>query len=602
MKITIPRDVLEAWPVSTRNLFGLEISYAKHYEIDLRRFSKHSSLLLTTLAPFAGVRGVKSAMKDVQLWEVAKASKGEAKVQSLKSFAPVLTEYMRAAPHHHLYEKDEGSVRGDSVAWRVYFVDNIEYHPPEKHGGGREGPVWYTPAYVSMTGHYLSIQDHASHSWSFYTEEVIGKTTSQILANDGLYIETPEKREQYLKDKEYFLSTFEAIGKQFYAEGKATELSSRSSRDSQWWHRETTQVSLTRDGQNSKVVIDVLSEGKDDEENALPSWKSKFWDSGEISDEGNEDEEDDGDEETPPVEEAPTDVQEIPFYPLLRVFDLKRHMRLQLHISQLTEYIYDSNLGSKLILPKENKSLIEMLLQHKGGFEDIVGNKGGGAIILCCGIPGTGKTLSAEVFSESAHKPLYSVQTSQLGTSPDELETELLKIFARAQRWGAILLIDEADVYVAARGRDLTQNAIVGVFLRVLEYYSGVLFLTTNRADLVDDAIASRCVARIDYGMPTPEDLRRIWAVLAETMGVKISPEEIEKVAVNQTGRDVKNLLKLAKLVSSATGAPVTADTIAFVKRFKPTGEAETEEVRLAPGNFGNGEQTVRVLKKRAIT
>src|SRR6185295_19284784 len=104
----------------------------------------------------------------------------------------------------------------------------------------------------------------------------------------------------------------------------------------------------------------------------------------------------------------------------------------------------------------------------------IVAGKTGGTIVFCTGEPGTGKTLTGEVFSEVIKRPLYVVQCSQLGTDEEELEKQLKKVLRRAQRWGAILLIDEADVYVRERGDDIQQNAIVGVFLRVLEYYRGI--------------------------------------------------------------------------------------------------------------------------------
>ena len=45
-------------------------------------------------------------------------------------------------------------------------------------------------------------------------------------------------------------------------------------------------------------------------------------------------------------------------------------------------------------------------------------------------------------------------------------------------------------------------NAVVGVFLRVLEYFNGLLFLTTNRVDDIDEAIVSRCIALIRYHAP----------------------------------------------------------------------------------------------------
>jgi hypothetical protein len=54
---------------------------------------------------------------------------------------------------------------------------------------------------------------------------------------------------------------------------------------------------------------------------------------------------------------------------------------------------------------------------------------------------------------------------------------------------------DEADVFLEARGRgenDLRRNAMVSVLLRVLEYYDGILILTTNRMRSFDIAVQSR--------------------------------------------------------------------------------------------------------------
>ena len=75
------------------------------------------------------------------------------------------------------------------------------------------------------------------------------------------------------------------------------------------------------------------------------------------------------------------------------------------------------------------------------------------------------------------------------------MEQALKDVLTRAQRWGAVMLIDEADVYIKRRDDDITMNAVVGVFLRVLEYFNGLLFLTTNRIDDIDEAIVSRCIA-----------------------------------------------------------------------------------------------------------
>lgn len=40
------------------------------------------------------------------------------------------------------------------------------------------------------------------------------------------------------------------------------------------------------------------------------------------------------------------------------------------------------------------------------------------------------------------------VSTGELGTRPDQLEVELNKILDVAHSWGAVLLLDEADVFL----------------------------------------------------------------------------------------------------------------------------------------------------------
>ena len=79
-------------------------------------------------------------------------------------------------------------------------------------------------------------------------------------------------------------------------------------------------------------------------------------------------------------------------------------------------------------------------------------------------------------------KPVYVVGAGDLGTDAEELDEALTEIFQVASTWGAIVLIDEADVFLEERSlHDLERNAMVAVFLRQLEYYRGILFLTTNR-------------------------------------------------------------------------------------------------------------------------
>ncbi|KAI2784236.1 hypothetical protein F4815DRAFT_206029 [Daldinia loculata] len=87
-----------------------------------------------------------------------------------------------------------------------------------------------------------------------------------------------------------------------------------------------------------------------------------------------------------------------------------------------------------------------------------------------------------------------------LGSTAKEVEDALSINFSLANRWGCILLLDEADVFLASRRReDFTRNGLVAVFLRVLEYYAGILFLTTNRIGDFDEAFASRIHMSLYY-------------------------------------------------------------------------------------------------------
>ncbi|MCJ7747854.1 MAG: ATP-binding protein [Desulfobacterales bacterium] len=369
-------------------------------------------------------------------------------------------------------------------------------------------------------------------------------------------------------------------------------------KDQSWYWRRTHIYQMEQENFSSRVLVDVFKESDEEERERSVHVSHYFWtveanrrlinqqiekeNKGKKKDRiGNRSERsindlnrEDMDEIVEDLDVEPPEI-EVPIHPYAAVFDLRRHLRLKIHVDYLSEYIYDTEISEKLILPKYLKDLVAMLIEHKGTtFNDIIEGKGGGAVVLLCGPPGTGKTLTAEVYAEAEQKGLYSVQCSQLGTDPEYLEDELLKIFTRTQRWGAVLLLDEADVYVRSRGSDLDQNAIVGVFLRVLEYQNNVLFLTTNRPDDVDDAIASRCVARLNYKIPNAEDQTKIWRVLADVSNVNIDDGIIRQIVVDNpdlSGRDVKNLLKLACLVSSNIEIPISPKVVKFVRQFKPT-------------------------------
>lgn len=249
--------------------------------------------------------------------------------------------------------------------------------------------------------------------------------------------------------------------------------------------------------------------------------------------------------------------RELPTRPCLRVFDLAVQKFAIADSRDLTPYQYDPSLRDKLILPETHRELLDVLTTDLAEYsQDIVEGKSAGNVILSRGRPGVGKTLTAEVYSEIVQKPLYAIHSGSLGTSATSVRENLQATFQRAQRWDAILLLDEADVFVRERGSSVEQNAIVAEFLRTLEYFTGLLFMTTNRVSEIDDAILSRCAAVISYQTPPPADAKRVWQVMVANSDAEalVSEQMIDRLVETYPSlapRDIKMVLRLALRIAS---------------------------------------------------
>jgi hypothetical protein len=143
--------------------------------------------------------------------------------------------------------------------------------------------------------------------------------------------------------------------------------------------------------------------------------------------------------------------------------------------------------------------------------------------------------------------PLLTLQVSagDLSNNPKVLETQLSYISECAERWKAVLLLDKADVYLSQRLHDRLYNSLVSVFLCKLEYYKGIMFLTTNRLMEFDEAILSRVHLTLKYSSLSTKTKNAIWksflgkAVIGEK-GTIYSPEQLDDLAKRDfNGREV---------------------------------------------------------------
>ena len=132
----------------------------------------------------------------------------------------------------------------------------------------------------------------------------------------------------------------------------------------------------------------------------------------------------------------------------------------------------------------------------------------GGVVALLQGARGTGKTLAAHVLAHALALDILRVDLAQVVSKYlGETEQHLDAIFERAERAGAILFLDEADLLLGKRSdvkdaHDRYANAAVNYLLQRIARYEGPVVLATNLSGDVDAAF-------------TPEEWRRrVWRVV----------------------------------------------------------------------------------------
>ncbi|KAH7388922.1 ATPase [Cadophora sp. MPI-SDFR-AT-0126] len=254
-------------------------------------------------------------------------------------------------------------------------------------------------------------------------------------------------------------------------------------------------------------------------------------------------------------------------------YSLKLKKWMLFFVDFVKEIVWNDNAFSKLVLPDDTKELlmsfVESQVENKNTFDDVIQGKGKGIIMLLSGPPGVGKTLTAESVAESMHIPLYMMSAGDLGIRPEEVEDALQKILEMVSKWDAILLLDECDVFLEERtANDLERNKLVSIFLRTLEYYEGILFLTTNRVANMDAAFQSRIHVSMEYSDLTRDARRQIWANFLELSKQEsdISKEDLDYLSgVKLNGRQIKNILKTSFLLSMRKKTPLKREFIDIV-------------------------------------
>lgn len=545
MSLTVTTDLVAATGTPSLKSYrddAVHMRADRELEIDTNKLDTEGLNDLIAAAKAVGDNKTARAVESISL---ARAGKFDKPVPNFKAFKGVLEAFLKA-------DSIDGwiYVTGDDGKLYPQLVTKIAYDDGMSYGmHGSPSVRIHTTSYgFSREDNYKVQFGVHQTTHSFLPQSVANRRLADILSADGIYKETQALREAHMASLERHRKvTQDAFAKQFRVNGAVYyfEDDNRSRRG------------LALSGR--RVIHDLEAK---DYGAAQRHAESYIFD--DDADAGG--------------------VGPVPEHPVVKVFDLRTHEFFWVHADNMTPYEYDKTLRDKLILPPTHRDLLDVLTTDLGAFvNDFIEGKSAGNVILCKGIPGVGKTLTAEVYAELIDRPLYAIHSGALGTTAEDIEKNLRIIFQRGKRWDCVLLLDEADVFVVQRGNNIEQNAIVAEFLRTLEYFDGLLFMTTNRPDDIDEAIISRCAAIIDYAPPTARDAADIWRVMATQYKADLSDEligQLVELFPEIAPRDIKMLFRLALRVSAAHKEALTLGTFrrcAMFRAIKMQTEGEAE-------------------------
>ncbi|TQN67110.1 ATPase family AAA domain-containing protein FIGL1 [Colletotrichum shisoi] len=204
--------------------------------------------------------------------------------------------------------------------------------------------------------------------------------------------------------------------------------------------------------------------------------------------------------------------------PLIEGFALKNKVWLSFYVEDIEPIVWNDKAYDHLVYDEQQKDLVLSFVENHGlanrnnAVEDVIVGKGQGLIILLSGPPGTGKTLTAEAVADRTHRPLFYLQAEDLGIDPSTLGDKVKRVFGMATEWNAVVLLDEADVFMAERNpNDVARNELVSIFLRELEYFRGIIFLTTNLYNTIDTAFRSRVSLHLLFKSLSRDARELIW-------------------------------------------------------------------------------------------
>jgi ATPase family associated with various cellular activities (AAA) len=191
----------------------------------------------------------------------------------------------------------------------------------------------------------------------------------------------------------------------------------------------------------------------------------------------------------------------------------------------------------------------------------LAGSLGTGVRALFTGPSGTGKTLAARLLGESLGMDVYRVDLANvINKYIGETEKNLEHLFSKAEDLDVILLLDEGDSLLGARtnvsnANDRYANLETNFLLQRLEAFDGILIVTTNASDRIDQAFQRRMDVVIEFRVPDALERQTIWRLHLPEQHHLTDPFLNEVASrCNLTGGQIRNAALHAALLCLESG------------------------------------------------
>ena len=187
---------------------------------------------------------------------------------------------------------------------------------------------------------------------------------------------------------------------------------------------------------------------------------------------------------------------------------------------------------------------------------------GKGMTFLFWGKPGTGKTLTAKSIANGLGKELIVMDTGMTQSQePGYTQRMMTQMFEQATKKNAVLLLDECDSFVASRTNlGMVLGSEVNHLLTEIEKFEGILILTTNRIEDLDEAVERRISLIVEYKDPSPEQRKAIFETIIPKKMPLSDCVDLDTISLDYplTGGQIKNVvLQAARLAAADDSASV---------------------------------------------